>query len=380
MSSPLDDFQQVFCLSLIMCSASKNSGTAEVLREDIRSNIQALFQNPAFGGEGGWSIAWGPVVWQAQNSQVVDQAISICYNSRTNTYVVPIAATNPNSNYDKFDEDWKVAADAMVPFPGGGAGSISEGNADGLQNLLTMQSNGESVGAFLTKHVDSTATVVISGHSLGGGLSPLLAYALFPKGTSASGWGHVYTYPTAGPSTADQHFVAAFDAAFPATGGTGHQQWNTNLYNVWDIVPNVWSGTGAAPGIAQITASSEEGTDAMFYTSLELVVNRLRAFLTKKVSGTSGNPYASTNSYALFYGPREHGLITLPLPLWKEALYQHTTAYVNALGVSGLFPGKQVESMIQPPLIAMLPAMIEAGEAAAAMPDSSAAEEAETAL
>ena len=53
------------------------------------------------------------------------------------------------------------------------------------------------------------------------GLTPLLAYTLYPKGSAGSGWANVYTFPTAGPTTADAGFATglrliAHLAAFPA--------------------------------------------------------------------------------------------------------------------------------------------------------------------
>ncbi len=308
------------------------------------------------------------MVWQAPYSDVVDQAVAVCYNSSQDTYVVPIAATNPNSPYDVFFEDLAVLAPYMRPFPVSGAGNVTVGNSVALDVLLAFETGGTTLQQFLASKLDANATLVFSGHSLGGGLTPLLAYALYPTGTSGSGWKAVYTYPTAGPTTADAGFATAFNAAFPIVPGNGYQMWNANQYNAHDIVPNAWSNASAAPSLAQITSGIFSWTSAMFYTDLTMSgeVAVLRTIAQALATGSGGtNPYTAPNANPLFTGARQEGQITSNTLLAEEILYQHTVAYSEAFGVTALFSGDKLTATIQPPLLALVRSVAGTSDAAA---------------
>lgn len=369
MSSGYDIYQQVFCLSLAIDTAWDKIGDASSLETILTTNIGTLLANSEFNNGDSWSLVWGPVVWQAPGSQVVDQAMAVCYNATRNFYVVPISATSPCSAYDIFFEDLAAPANFMIPFPNGGPGKVSAGNSAALQVLMAMQSGGQTLSGFLGGLTNTSDTVAFCGHSLGGGLTPLLAYATFPGGTSGSGWKAVYTYPTAGPATADQDFATAYSAAFPVVAGSGYQMWNANQNNAYDIVPNAWSGLSTAPGISQIVAGFDAKTNAMFYTdfSIGAEVAVLQTLATTIAQGTTGaNPYVAVNCNQLFSGPRDNGKLTSNAMLESEILYQHTVAYSVAFGVTSLFPDGVIRAMIQPPLLTLVSGVKGAGAAAAA--------------
>lgn len=97
---------------------------------------------------------------------------------------------------------------ASKPGPGG---TTTAGNWVALQTILTqMTDEGQSLGSFLETVASADATLVFCGHSLGGGLTPLVAASLYPTGTASSGWANVYTYGSAGPATADATFATAW--------------------------------------------------------------------------------------------------------------------------------------------------------------------------
>ncbi|KAG9011384.1 hypothetical protein FRB94_008668 [Tulasnella sp. JGI-2019a] len=60
---------------------------------------------------------------------------------------------------------------------------------------------------------------------------------------------NVKTYPTAGATPGNANFVAEFEAAFPSPANpTGYQNWNVNLANTLDAVPQAWcTSSTAAP-------------------------------------------------------------------------------------------------------------------------------------
>ena len=369
--------QQVYCLAITICAAATQTGDSASLEAYLQKELQALLDNPDFTNGDDWQIVWGPAVWQAPFSNFSDQAAAVCYNSTQNTYVVPVSATNPRSPYDVFFEDLAALPAYMVPLPGGNAGKVTVGNYAGLQALLSLSSGGQSLAEFLASVASGSDSLVFCGHSLGGGLTPLLALTLYPQGTAGSGWANVYTYPTAGPTTADATFASAFAAAYPVVSGSGYQMWNANQYNAHDLVPNAWAPGSTAPGLAQITTGVVSWTKEMYYTGIEMSaeIAALRT-IAETFAGGSANPYVAPNNNALFTGPREYGQITDSATLAKEILFQHTTAYNDEFGVSALFDDATVQATIQPPLLPLVRAVHGVGAAVTAARAAAEAEEA----
>ncbi|NYT42807.1 hypothetical protein HZY97_18685 [Sphingomonas sp. R-74633] len=344
----------------------------------LQTELDALVGDADFNNGDDWQIVWGPAVWQAPFSDYSDQAAAVCYNSTQNFYVVPISATNPNSPYNVFFEDLGAVPFYMVAGPG--TGKVSVGNSAGLQALLSLEAGGAGLADFLKGVASSADDLVFCGHSLGGGLTPLLAYALYPGGTTGSGWGNVYTFPTAGPTTGDSVFAAAFNAAYPVVdAGGGYQMWNANQYNAHDLVPNAWAPGSTGPGLAQVTTGIVPWTTAMYYTGVKMSgeIAALRT-IAENFAGGSANPYVATNNNALFTGAREYGEISDSTTLAKEILYQHTTAYNVEFGVTTLFDAAEVQATIQPPLLPLVLAIGGIGDAVAAA-DAAAAAQAEPA-
>ena len=372
--------QQVYCLAIKICAASTQTGDPASLTTYLQSQLQNLLDDPDFNNGDDWQIVWGPAIWQAPFSDFSDQAAAVCYNSSQNVYVVPVSATNPNAPYNVFFEDLAAVPHYMVPV-GGNAGNVTVGNFAGLQALLSLEANGTGLQDFLGKTANASDTLVFCGHSLGGGLTPLLAYRLYPEGTSGSGWGNVYTYPTAGPTTADAGFASAFNAAYPVTaaGNAPYQMWNANQYNAHDLVPNAWAEGSSAPGLEQITSGVLPWTTAMYYTDVTMSaeIAALRN-IAEVFAGGSANPYVATNNNALFTGARQYGRIEDSTTLAEEILYQHTTAYNVEFGVTALFDDATMRATIQPPLMPLVLGVRGVGAAVAAA-NAAAAAEAETA-
>ncbi len=368
--------QQVYCLAIEICAAATQTGDAATLTTYLQGELQALITNPDFTNGDDWQIVWGPAVWQAPFSDFSDQAAAVCYNSSQNVYVVPVSATNPHSPYNVFFEDLAAVPLYMVPVPGTNAGNVTVGNFAGLQALLGLQAGGTSLQDFLSGAANASDDLVFCGHSLGGGLTPLLAYTLYPNGTSGSGWKNVYTFPTAGPTTADAAFATAFNAAYPVVSGSGYQMWNANQYNAHDLVPNAWAGASTGPGLAQVTTGIFSWTTAMYYTGVKMSgeVAALRT-MAETFAGGSSNPYVATNNNALFTGARQYGQITDSATLAKEILFQHTVAYNEEFGVTALFDPAEVQSWIQPPLLPLVLGVRGVGEAVAAATAAAAAEQ-----
>jgi hypothetical protein len=260
-----DLWQQTFTLSMMANDARSQAGGAADLAGDLSSAIQDRLNDPDLQNLIGssWEIAWGPCVSQAALSIFADNAMYVAYDKTNNIYVVAIAATNFTSLHDIFPEDLDVKP-VLWPYEGSAPNGtmIATGTSDGVKALLTMQSQGQTLLSYLQGRTDaSTSTLIFTGHSLGGALSPTLALALVELGLPLSDWKSVYAYPTAGPTAGNSTFAAYFSQTFPqsATGSEPWQVWNADLANRLDVVQSVRSpdyGEHGCPGTRDHSGSA----------------------------------------------------------------------------------------------------------------------------
>lgn len=165
--------------------------------------------------------------------------------------VIAVAGTNFINNYDWFTEDFLVGSQVnwAPDIVNAGArpkdqfmGQISEGTAIALQNswnlkcsILDEKTLVEWLRDYLASpHGENISKVTVSGHSLGGAISPVLAQALADH---ESEWNiqdriiEIRSFLYAGPGIADQGFVNYVQ--------NGKVQLNS-VYNTKDVVPHSW--------------------------------------------------------------------------------------------------------------------------------------------
>lgn len=217
-----------------------------------------------------WTPIWGPatfilgpqfVDWQsgiatftATNSAFVVQSQS------QNRVVLAIAGTNPSSWFDWLAEDLVIVPGVTwnSALPAWGTGSkpaapsspdtpnITSGTFVGVKYVLELQDpkTQATLLSFLRGLKLATAqTLTVTGHSLGGALSPTLALALIdPQGPlTPLPRAQVLTYPTAGPTPGNVAFAQHFLEYLPASQGQhGWQVWNADVWNTYDLVPRAW--------------------------------------------------------------------------------------------------------------------------------------------
>jgi hypothetical protein len=179
--------------------------------------------------------------------------------SGTDTYVVAIAGTNGNSTYDIIQLDLNVSFMTWFPLgvtPQGCTrptslvpSKVSRGTALGITNLLEMRDAGRgNLQDFLNGVANSpagpNATLVFTGHSLGGALAPALALWLYPHHAPRR-WKAVHVLATAAPAPGDEAFSEAFAAAFPFVEEShvpaDYGFWNKVIWNRLDVVPHAWT-------------------------------------------------------------------------------------------------------------------------------------------
>lgn len=227
-----------------------------------------------------WQTAWGPAVFRAKFNPGATNAIFVAYSAGLMTYVVAIAGTNPLGANALLFQDLDVLPKNMkawpptqtsdtppqlswtsAPNPASTQPALAEGTSEGLERLFELEAVSSTspktpvtLQAFLKGVEDPEATLIFTGHSLGGALSPMLALLLYPQpSVKPSPWQNVYILPTAGPTPGNQGLADIFKQAYPpqpisvyTPGGKigGFAQftfWNKNYANVHDVVPRAWN-------------------------------------------------------------------------------------------------------------------------------------------
>lgn len=222
----------------------------------------ALMNDQLEGGD--WRSVWGPSVF-AVNDGIASRATNtmfVAHSPSLNFYVVAIAGTNFDSLSDWLKEDGNVWPAKMAMYPvaipyrepdndlplNASTRYVSGASAEGISRLLTKLSDPatkKDVREYLESVANADRTLVFTGHSLGGALSPTLAMQLYgPSGTATGTWSDVLVQPSAGASPGNFAFAEAYTQAFPKkpTGlPTPFDSWNVNYANKRDVVPHAWN-------------------------------------------------------------------------------------------------------------------------------------------
>jgi hypothetical protein len=329
-------FQQTFALAMFSLGVEEEPGTASELEQKLTQFIKDKFSQH-IDLIGNWEIAWGPVVYQALASNYADHVMYVAVND-ANTYVVAIAGTNPKSDYDwnldlnvKETVSWHPSTDPNDPDL-----KISQGTHDGVSNLLNMKDGvGKTLVDFLKEITNESATLIFTGHSLGGALSPTLALKLMNPynefGLHKNGWKAVNCYPIAGPTPGDNNFANFFSQVFPieSEGTEVWKTWNALIWNNIDMVPNAWN----LDTMSQIkTLYSSAGIQPNLAT--QIVIDYLIS-----LSEDSGISYTQLQYQQPLSGTVNPNISDFA----DQASYQHVLAYYDLLNVPEIKPEPTAE-------------------------------------
>lgn len=295
-----------------------------------QSDIAAQLKNTDYATGGNWSLAWGP----GQNDY--GNLAYVAKNATTGAYALVVRGSEFGFSWTAF-ENWFNDLDVLIQvgwpyFANAPDSAVSLGTYVQAMHLSSTTWNGQTLASFLTTGVPQSATLYITGHSLGGNLATALASwisSLRVKDPSQPDPStQIYTYAT--PSPGNGAFAGAFNNRFP-------NSWR--YVNPLDIVPKTWDHlvdvigiydnySVFAPDLVEAAIYSMQGS---LWTSEELY----------------GSFYQQTNGA----GTTLPAVFILPAPDWfSEVAGQHASnTYLSLLGAppitSSLIAGRAASLM-----------------------------------
>ena len=199
--------------------------------EDIQSYLLPM-TNPPNATNGDWTLVWGPAVTAIDKGNLM----FVAHNRSTNQYAIAVRGTYPNFSLallvDLY-QDLDVSHPHPWEYPTVPGGLVAGGTIDGLNDLVAMTSDGIEFRTFVeSKIAPSGANVFVTGHSLGGALTTVLAPWLVYQLSQSNAKNPVMPYTYAGPTAGNATFASFYTGLFKNS---------YRYYNAIDIVPKAWA-------------------------------------------------------------------------------------------------------------------------------------------
>jgi len=323
--------QIIYSLNSIANLPSDRLGGVEKLDDVAKNLVNQIFSNPdIINLIGKWKLVWGPKVYERKGFKVLRVADNSMYVAQSlsdpNQFVVAISGTNPISTYGWVVEDGEISP--PVPWPYGTQsaslkGNITHGTSVGMNSLLNLKDNGLTFVKYLANQVSDnqdSLSVTVTGHSLGGALSPATALTLLdsqgvsldePNGWDPESKSQISVMPTAGPSPGDEVWGEYYDNRI---GDKTNRVWNKI-----DVVPHAWqtSMLNEIPTIYKNSIIRRFVKDAVKHSEkFEKQAGNSIQQICPSVPGLPGKVNPKIKNFV------------------KQVGYQHTTAYSELLGTT----------------------------------------------
>lgn len=249
--------QQRFSLNMLANVVGQSRAPTETLEDKFEYAINKLL--PSLAGE--WQLRWGPKVIKKNYDKAKTAPTNAWFVATSASQKMAVlaiagtAATSVNGWMQDFDTesviDWNkwvntwhdnatpvpeptVPRDPSVPL-------IARGTAHGVANVLTYKSTKASPNTCVHQYLQTLPadyTIYVTGHSMGGALSPVVALGLL-QGKLVTNH-EMIALPSAGASPGNNSFSEHWASKFPSSG-SGLQAINANFFNTKDMVPMAWS-------------------------------------------------------------------------------------------------------------------------------------------
>jgi hypothetical protein len=282
---------------------------------DIPAAVVAL---PPLDSTGSWQCIWGP----AQNSDESNLAFVAAYFMDAGPPATFAAAVTRGTDTDITDgwgvvvqiwEDMDVTRQVPLSWAPGNSARIAGGTADGLSDIQSLTSGGNTLaqflGAYLSDPTNQNPVLVVTGHSLGGCLTSVIAPWLQSALASQCPGLHIVPATFAAPTAGNADFATYFQTSFG---------YSLRVFNSLDIVPLGWEDITAVDSIY----------DTCNLDVPDLVFAGAKVF--SDLMSIAGVSYAQPATNQV---PLAGACTTSDVDWYGEALYQHhTTTYMTLLG------------------------------------------------
>jgi len=199
--------------------------------KDTRSYLLPT-TNPPNATQGDWALVWGLAVTAIDAGNLM----FVTYNRSTNQYAIAVRGTYPYFGLallvDLY-EDLDVSDPIPWRYPTIPGAVVAGGTIDALNDVVAFTSDGVSFRAFVDSQITpSGADIFVTGHSLGGALTtvlaPWLVYQLSQSNAKNAVMPYTYAAPTAGNETFASYYTGLFKSFY-------------RYYNAMDVVPKAWA-------------------------------------------------------------------------------------------------------------------------------------------
>jgi Lipase (class 3) len=332
-----------------------------------------------------WQIVWGPVTYTVPGSLYQDNLLYVVQQTGTSDYVIAIRGTNGINELDWLFEDFEVQN--TIPWPLSGTQNIfqtgcavTESTSIAMNILLNNMEDPISqltLVEYLKTVTNSQTNVCVTGHSLGGALTPTLALWLLENSSewdiSASSTVSCISFagPTAGNQLFAKYSMLMFEAAMLTTGS--FPGWDKGLMSNCDTVvcdmdiapffysyANIFNFITANAGplfnvYPQINPSnmSYTGIEEWGYIQ-EYIIMPLAAALYSQnytqLEAPQGSSQAVLSGVFNGDGPASDSFSDYLTAFYTQACWQHVYSYPLLLNVTELQSGTSIINEDLPPL------------------------------
>lgn len=284
-----------------------------------------------------WDLVWGPLLYRFPLAELYDNLMFVARSG--DDYVVAVRGTNGKAVLDWIFEDFWIVPESDwsaitgVTPPPGLHPRVTAGTHLGLSRLLGTPLRGQVPGTgthlvdFLRSELRTrpAARVTVTGHSLGGALSPTLTLFLADTQGRSNGWdpGRSATLGCvafAGPTPGNRDFARYYDQRIGAV--------SARVVNPLDLVPNAWDveSLKKTPELYSGIEHPVRPTTAE-RLALDGVVDLL------EIGGLRFAQYNQSGSGLVTLGElKDHDADSF----MAQAAWQHVEGYEDQLGISGI--------------------------------------------
>jgi len=179
----------------------------------------------------------------------------------------------------------------------------------------------ETLPEFLRSELSANASLVITGHSLGGALSPVVALTLSDRRNQwdPNGWATLSCVPSAGPTPGNQDFATYYDSKLGEV--------TTRVHNSIDVVPHGWLQPDLAqiPNLYSPSIAPDVLVQGLADTAIAISQSGNYAQIVPAAPAVSGSVNAALISAS---NTDFQNFVT-------QMIYQHVDSYFALFGMSG---------------------------------------------